>query len=303
MRDLERIEHERIEHEQRFRGSLITSLAVHVLTAAVLVFGPMILPRTIVMPDIMPVSLLPSTPAPPPAAAEEEPPPAEPEAEPETEPEPEPPVEAPPQVTESEPVTRSVEDIRREQQEAERQIRLEQERQRQREEELLRQQQEEAERRRQEEADRRRREEEERLRREEEARAAPQSAGRRPDPATQQSARRQAIDLTGTDENQTSFTVEDFPFAAYLLTIRDLVGNRWNPPERGQFAPSLRAEVFFRIGRDGRLTVTPRILDGSGNTIFDQAAMRAIASAAPFPPLPREYEGTSLGVRFAFVQE
>ena len=64
-----------------------------------------------------------------------------------------------------------------------------------------------------------------------------------------------------------------------------------------------RAEIFFRIDRNGRLVVQPRALAASGDTLFDQAAMRAIAAAAPFPPLPREYEGQTLGVRFAFVQE
>lgn len=290
---------DKVEGEQRFRASLITSVAAHLATVAVLVFGPLLFPRTVVMPDVLPVQVLPAArsepqpPAPDPDPVEEEPQPEEPEEQ-----------EAEPEEVEPEPAGPTAEELR--QAEIERQIELQRaEEEREREEEAARQRRaEEERRRREEEAERRRREEEERLRREEEARRQPQSAGRRPDPVPErQQARREGIDVTGTEETQTSFTVEDFPFAAYLLTIRDMVGARWDPPPRGEFAPELRAEVFFRIGRDGRLIVNPRILnDGSGNTIYDQAAMRAIAAAAPFPPLPREYEGTSLGVRFAFYQ-
>lgn len=295
---------DQIADEQRFRASLIGSVAAHLATAVVLVFAPMLLPRTVVMPNILPVQVLPaarSEPQPPePEPVLEEPEPVVEEPESEVEPE-ETPAEPEP---DPEPAGPTPEEIRRAEQQRQIELqRAEQERQRQAEIERQRAAEEER-RRREEEAERRRRAEQERLRREEEARRQPQSAGRRPQPEPErQQARREGIDVTGTEENQTSFTVEDFPFAAYLLTIRDMVGARWDPPPRGEFAPELRAEVFFRIGRDGRLIINPRILDdGSGNTIYDQAAMRAIASAAPFPPLPREYEGTSLGVRFAFYQ-
>ena len=164
----------------------------------------------------------------------------------------------------------------------------------------------EAERQRAEDEARRRREAEEERKRqeEEERRKQPQKSTRRgATPPQQQSAQRTGIDLTGAEDDQRGFTVEEFPFAHYLGRIRDLIATRWSPPPRGQFAPQRRAEVFFRIGRDGRLVVQPRMNNASGNTLFDRAAMQAIAQAAPFPPLPREYQGQSLGVGLAFVQE
>lgn len=277
-------EQERVAQEQRFRASLITSAAAHVATGLVLVFGPMFLPRDVIMPSVVPVTVLPAASSRP----QPDPPAREPEPEEAPEEEPEEPEPIPATTSEPEPVPRSVEDLLREQREE--QARLEREAEAER-------------RRREQEEERRRREaEEERRRLEEERRRQPQSAGSRPEPE-RQSARREGIDVTGTEESQQSFTVEDFPFAAYLRTIRDLVGARWDPPARGEFAPAMRSEVFFRIGRDGQLVISPRVLDGSDNTIYDQAALRAIAAAAPFPPLPREYEGTSLGVRFAFIQE
>lgn len=266
----------------RFRGALISSAALHVGLLLVAIVGPMVWPQPPIMPDITPVRLVRLPAAAPQAEPEPAPAPEETPPPPEQEPEPIPAV-----VTEPEPIPRTLAQLREEERRAE-----EEEEARRREEE---------ERRREAEEERRRREAEEARRREEEARAQPQTAGRRP-PETQ-SARRTAIDLTGTEENQTAFTVEDFPFAAYLLRIRDMVAERWSPPPRGAYAAARRVEVFFRIDRNGRLVVQPRALSPSGDTLFDQAAMRAIASAAPFPPLPRQYEGQTLGVRFAFVQE
>lgn len=278
--------------EQRFRAAMISSASLHVGMLLAMVVVPMLVPRPIIMPDVIPVRLLQVAAA---AAAQpvprQEPEPAEaPPPEPDVEPEPLPAV-----VSEPEPLPRSIADLQRERE-------AEQQRQRDAEDEARRLREEEADKKRREEADRNRREEEERKRREEEARRQPQKAARRSAPETQ-TARRQAIDLTGTEESQTSFTVEDFPFAAYLMRIRDMVAERWSPPPRGAYALERRVEIFFRIDRNGRLAVSPRPMAASGDTLFDQAAMRAVAAAAPFPPLPREYEGQTLGVRFAFVQE
>ena len=286
---VDRVIVERTGDDQQFRASIITSVAVHTALTAILLVGPLLWPRPPIMLDIVPVQVImppASAPTPLPPAAEEE------QEEAEQAPAPE------PIVSEPEPVPRSIEDLRREQEEAA---------EREREDEAERQLLAEAERLRAErEAQRRREAEEERQRQEEERRRQqPQKATRRgaTPPATQQSAQRTGIDLTGAQDDNRGFTVEEFPFAHYLGRIRDLIAARWAPPPRGQFAPQRRAEVFFRIGRTGKLVVQPRMNDASGNTLFDRAAMQAIAQAAPFPPLPREYQGQSLGVGLAFVQE
>ncbi len=263
----------RVEFEQRFRASVVASLAVHVGVLLASIVWPALLSTRPLSPTVLPVSVV-QLPQRPPAPAEAAAPPAEAAAEPA------------PVVTRPEPVPRTLEQLRRARDEARR----------------LRQ--EEAERQRREAEQRRQREEQERRRREEEeARRRPQKAARRDSSPAPQRAARQEISFTGTESGQRGFTVEEFPFSYYVLRIRDLVGERWDPPPRGAFGRERRASVFFRIDRSGRLAVPPRIETGSGDTLFDQAALRAIASAAPFPPLPREYQGQSLGVRFAFIQE
>jgi len=289
---VDRVIVDRSGNEQQFRASIITSLAAHVGLTAALLFGPFLWPQPPIMLNIVPVHVvMPPAAAPPPQpepAAAEEIDEEEPE---ELAPEPD------PVVSEPEPVPRSIEEVRREKEAAaERERELEAEREREAE----------AERQRLADEERRRREaEEERQRKaEEERRRQPQKAARRgATPPQQQSAQRTGIDLTGAQDDNRGFTVEEFPFAHYLGRIRDLIAVRWAPPPRGQYAPQRRAEVFFRIGRNGKLVVQPRMNSASGNTLFDRAAMQAIAQAAPFPPLPREYQGQSLGVGLAFVQE
>lgn len=284
--------------ELRFRASLISSGSMHLAVLVGAIFAPAMWPRPQIMPNVTPVRLirLPPAAAPVPKVATPEPEAPEPEApEPEApEPEPEP---LPALVTEPEPIPRTLEQLRRDQEEEKRIDEEEAERLRAEAEARRR-----AERERQA-REKREREERERLEREDAARRAPQKAARRTKKPPQTQSARRSIDFTGTEANQQSFTIENFPFVDYVMRIRDMVASRWSPPTRGAYAKQLRVEVFFRIGRGGQILVQPRAPSTSGDTLYDQAALRAIASAAPFPPLPREYEGQSLGVRFAFVQE
>ncbi len=89
--------------------------------------------------------------------------------------------------------------------------------------------------------------------------------------------------------------VEDFPFLYYLAAVRNKVSSNWNPLSTSE----ARTVVFFRVYRDGSLADT-YLETPSGNVVFDQAALRAVVVSEPFPPLPDEFDGTNLGVHFAF---
>ena len=58
--------------------------------------------------------------------------------------------------------------------------------------------------------------------------------------------------------------------------------------------------MVFEIGRDGRLNGVA-IDKSSGNVYYDQAALRAINDAGPFPPLPVEYKKSALRIGLQFV--
>jgi TonB family protein len=83
---------------------------------------------------------------------------------------------------------------------------------------------------------------------------------------------------------------QDFKFPPYLAVVREKIGQNWNPPPS---AKDNKVKVRFNILRSGRVGDV-QLEASSGNFYFDQAAVRAILSSSPFPPMPegfyKEYE-------------
>lgn len=84
----------------------------------------------------------------------------------------------------------------------------------------------------------------------------------------------------------------DFTYAYYLDRLLSLIDAQWARPAMGS---GVKAVIFFRIGRDGKMTDL-QVEQSSGYNSFDLAALRAVQNAAPFPPLPRAYKHEDLGV-------
>ena len=84
----------------------------------------------------------------------------------------------------------------------------------------------------------------------------------------------------------------DFTYAYYLDRLLSLIDAQWARPSMGS---GVKATIFFRIGRDGKMTDLT-VEQSSGYNSFDLAALRAVQNAAPFPPLPRAYKHDDLGV-------
>lgn len=95
-----------------------------------------------------------------------------------------------------------------------------------------------------------------------------------------------------------SAEVSDFPFAWYLRQVLVKVEQGWakRPPIS---APPGRPIIFVEILRDGSIN-PPRLETSSGNPFYDQAAVRAITEASPFPPLPLEWSRPTLRIKFGF---
>jgi TonB family protein len=87
----------------------------------------------------------------------------------------------------------------------------------------------------------------------------------------------------------------DFPFAWYLSRIQAKVTEKW----AGKALPGQQPVAVFEISRDGQVSRLA-IEKSSGNSYYDQAALRAISEANPFPPLPAEFPGTTLRVHLGF---
>ncbi|MCX5754350.1 MAG: TonB family protein [Candidatus Krumholzibacteria bacterium] len=92
-----------------------------------------------------------------------------------------------------------------------------------------------------------------------------------------------------------------FPFGYFLAAIERRVSENWFSAV-SEGGTGLTCVVYFRLMRDGSAS-DARIETSSGNAYFDRAAVRAVKSAAPFPPLPRAFTDAFLGIHFTFVQK
>jgi TonB family protein len=101
-----------------------------------------------------------------------------------------------------------------------------------------------------------------------------------------------------TSTGSIAVDASDFPFTYYLRLIQSKIGERWSPP-RAAAAGGERVIVLFEIQRDGQVR-EPTVERSSGNALYDQSALRAVAEASPFPPLPPEFKASSLRVHFGF---
>jgi TonB family protein len=89
---------------------------------------------------------------------------------------------------------------------------------------------------------------------------------------------------------------ETFPFTYYLNRVLALIESNW-------FRPPAPADTHCRvrcvIDRSGRL-VEAGLEQESASAAFDRAALRAVYAAAPLPPLPQGFGGTTLTIHLEF---
>lgn len=93
----------------------------------------------------------------------------------------------------------------------------------------------------------------------------------------------------------------DFPFAYYLVALRNKISAHWLPAPMPPGASARAAMVYFRIEKDGRVS-DAAVETPSGNAFFDRAALRAVLNASPLAPLPPDFPALSLGVHLEFKQ-
>lgn len=83
----------------------------------------------------------------------------------------------------------------------------------------------------------------------------------------------------------------------YLSLVFGKIRDTWENPV--QSSSILVTTIYFRILKDGNIVET-KVEKTSGIDLFDQSALRAIISSAPFPPLPNEFTGEYLGIHLEF---
>ena len=94
-------------------------------------------------------------------------------------------------------------------------------------------------------------------------------------------------------------TGQEFKFPWYMAIIHDKIERHWNPPPG---AREMKARITFSVLRSGLVgEVKPEV--PSGNFYYDQAAMRAVLTASPFPPLPEGFFRESMEFSVDLIPE
>jgi protein TonB len=83
----------------------------------------------------------------------------------------------------------------------------------------------------------------------------------------------------------------------YLAGVQRKIWTLWTQQIRGDMAQHVI--VRFTILSDGSLEGA-EVLQASGTYLLDNAALRAVTTAAPFSPLPKHYETTRLTIQAVF---
>jgi len=93
----------------------------------------------------------------------------------------------------------------------------------------------------------------------------------------------------------------DEAFAWYRASVTAALYSNWRRPILSGIREPLEVTVAFEILRDGNVGDL-RIENPSGVPSLDRSALRAVADAAPLPPLPNSWREQTLPARFVFRQ-
>jgi len=101
-----------------------------------------------------------------------------------------------------------------------------------------------------------------------------------------------------TGSGALTLDVGDFPHAWYLRQVLQKVEQEWQRQNQPN-DPQQKPQIYVEILRDGSIK-PPAIHKSSGNAFYDNAALRAVMAAGPFPKLPDDWTKPSLRILFTF---
>lgn len=88
---------------------------------------------------------------------------------------------------------------------------------------------------------------------------------------------------------------------SYLGLVQSKIGRRWLPSAASTAGrPVLEAIVSFRISASGEIQ-EPTIFQGSGLSVYDREALRAVVEANPLPAPPARFRTGGLNIQFSFT--
>jgi TonB family protein len=106
--------------------------------------------------------------------------------------------------------------------------------------------------------------------------------------------------LQAEDQDTISLDTRDKRYAPYTRVIKAKIMGEWTyPAEARENLIEGRLLAVFTLARDGHM-MGISIAESSGYPILDSEVVRAIRSAAPFPPFPGHIKVSRLNIRASF---
>ncbi|MHB8770443.1 MAG: TonB family protein [Syntrophales bacterium] len=113
-------------------------------------------------------------------------------------------------------------------------------------------------------------------------------------------ARQQAAVSGGFREGTANLQGEASPYRDYLLQVRRKIEQLWNyPSEAVEAQEEGNVVIRFTIEANGGLAEF-HVLTPSGSAILDEGTLAVIKAAAPYAPLPAEYNLSRLHITATF---
>ena len=90
-----------------------------------------------------------------------------------------------------------------------------------------------------------------------------------------------------------------FTYSYYLNILLNKIGQNWYNPYKSKDV-TLKNIVYFEVDKNGNIT-NIRIEEDSGDEVYNESTMRAVALAKKLPPLPQEFVNDYLKVHLEFL--
>lgn len=102
------------------------------------------------------------------------------------------------------------------------------------------------------------------------------------------------------DQDTISLDTKDKRYISYARLIKEKIMYQWTyPAEAKELLIEGNLKVIFSLNRDGTM-IQIKVYKPSGYEVLDKEAIRAIHSAAPFPPFPEHVSASRLNIRANF---
>jgi TonB family protein len=114
-------------------------------------------------------------------------------------------------------------------------------------------------------------------------------------PGTQSGSGNDPLNFQAAHGPNTAAGVADADFTKYMIDLQRKIKRAWSPPREGQ---TKKVKVIFKIHTQGDMS-NLRLVQTSGSTLSDKAALAAIEAASPFGHLP-EHAPENVDIEFTF---